>query len=141
MRILVYTDKNGVFWEVFPVINTLEKITEAQAEKRVWERLPKDVINPHFVDGIDLPIEFRDAWKHHPEKGIHVDFNKAKELTKERLRRERKPLFEKLDNAHRSASRQGLSVREIEIEAKRLADITKNVDLVTTLDELKSISL
>ena len=71
---------------------------------------------------------------------ITINMNKAKEITKERLRVERKPLLEVQDIKFMQAQEDGTSTTAIVTEKKRLRDITKNVDSCTTTDELKALS-
>ncbi|OUX30458.1 MAG: hypothetical protein CBE24_06580 [bacterium TMED264] len=66
--------------------------------------------------------------------------NKAKEITKERLRAERKPLLEVQDIKFMQAQETGNDTTAIVTEKKRLRDITKNVDSCTTTDELKALN-
>jgi cysteine sulfinate desulfinase/cysteine desulfurase-like protein len=70
--------------------------------------------------------------------GIIIDFNKATEITKERLRQERKPLLEAQDVLFQRALESGADTKAIVAEKQRLRDITKIS--VTTLDELKGLS-
>ena len=70
--------------------------------------------------------------------GITINFNKATEITKERLRQERKPLLEALDVQYQRALESGTDTKAIVAEKQRLRDITKIS--VTTLDELKELS-
>ena len=67
--------------------------------------------------------------------GITIDFTKATEITKERLRQERKPLLEAQDVLYMRATEQGTDTKTIVAEKQRLRDITKIT--ATTLDELK----
>jgi hypothetical protein len=72
---------------------------------------------------------------------IIIDINKAKDITKDRLRAERKPLLETLDiQMLRNFSNQEL-LNEIETKKQVLRDATKQVDEMTTVDELKAASL
>ena len=72
---------------------------------------------------------------------IIIDINKAKDITKDRLRQERKPLLEALDiQMLRNFSNQEL-LNEIETKKQVLRDATKQVDNMTTVDELKAASL
>ena len=70
--------------------------------------------------------------------GITIDFGKATEITKERLRQERKPLLEAQDVLYMRATEQGTDTKAIVAEKQRLRDITKIT--ATTLDELKELS-
>ena len=71
---------------------------------------------------------------------ITINMTKAKEITKERLRVERKPLLEVQDIKFMQAQETGNDTTAIVTEKKRLRDITKNVDSCTTTDELKALS-
>jgi hypothetical protein len=70
---------------------------------------------------------------------ITINFEKAKEITKARLRIERKPLLEAQDVAFQRAAETGADTTAIVAEKQRLRDITKLADSATTLDELKSL--
>jgi hypothetical protein len=72
---------------------------------------------------------------------IIVDINKAKDITKDRLRAERKPLLEAQDVAFQRALESGADTSAIVAEKQRLRDITNQVDSMTTVEELKSITL
>ena len=68
---------------------------------------------------------------------ITVNMTKAKELTKDRLRVERKPLLEEQDVLFMRATEAEADTTAIVAEKQRLRDVTKRVDNSTTLDELK----
>jgi len=72
---------------------------------------------------------------------IIVDINKAKEITKDRLRAERKPLLEAQDVAFQRALEDGSDTSAIVAEKQRLRDITKQVDAANTLEELKLMEI
>jgi len=72
--------------------------------------------------------------------GITVNIDKAKDITKDRLRAERKPLLEAQDVLFIKAQETGADTSAIVAEKQRLRDITNTVDSVTTVDELKSLS-
>jgi len=69
---------------------------------------------------------------------INVDINKAKVITKDRLRDDRKPLLEAQDILFMKAQEAGTSTSAIVTEKQRLRDITNQVDSMTTTDELKA---
>ena len=71
---------------------------------------------------------------------ITVNLNKAKDITKERLRQERKPLLEEQDILFMKAQESSADTTAIVAEKNRLRDITKLVDSCTTTDELKALS-
>ena len=71
---------------------------------------------------------------------ITINMDKAKDITKERLRIERKPLLEEQDVLFMQAQESGADTTEIVVEKQRLRDITNAVDSCTTTDELKTIN-
>ena len=71
---------------------------------------------------------------------INININKAKEITKDRLRKARKPLLEELDVQFQRALETGANTSDIVAEKQRLRDITLTVDSMTTVDELKGAS-
>jgi hypothetical protein len=72
---------------------------------------------------------------------ITINLEKAKEITKNRLREERKPLLLAQDVAFQRALEEGQDTTAIVAEKQRLRDVTTLVDTVTTLDELKSLGV
>ena len=72
---------------------------------------------------------------------ININLNKAKEITKNRLRAERIPLLAAQDVAFQRALEQDLDTTEIVAEKQRLRDITQLADQATTLDQLKAITV
>ena len=73
--------------------------------------------------------------------GIKIDIAKAKDITKNRLRAERKPLLEALDIEFIKAQEIGADTSAIVAEKQRLRDITNTVDSMTTVEELKGASV
>lgn len=71
--------------------------------------------------------------------GITINLNKAKEITKQRLRAERAPLLSALDVQFQRALEAGADTSAIVAEKQRLRDITNLVDAATTLDQLKQL--
>ena len=72
---------------------------------------------------------------------ITVDITKAKVITKDRLRADRKPLLEAQDILFMKAQEAGTSTSAIVTEKQRLRDVTKQVDSMTTTDELKAATV
>ena len=71
---------------------------------------------------------------------ITINLDKAKNITKERLRQERKPLLEAEDIKFMKAQEAGSDTSAIVAEKQRLRNITNQVDSCTTTDELKALS-
>ena len=72
---------------------------------------------------------------------ITVDITKAKVITKDRLRAERKPLLETQDILFMKAQEAGTSTSAIVTEKQRLRDITNQVDSMTTTTQLKAATV
>ena len=72
---------------------------------------------------------------------INVDITKAKVITKDRLRADRKPLLEAQDILFMKAQEAGTSTTAIVTEKQRLRDITNQVDSMTTTDQLKAATV
>lgn len=71
------------------------------------------------------------------DMAITVNITKAKDITKDRLREERKPLLEEQDILFMKAQETGADTSAIVAEKQRLRDITNQVDSMTTVEELK----
>ena len=91
-----------------------------------------------IVNLSDLPRDndFYDAWEM-DATSVTVNFAKAVELTKKRLRAERTPLLAAQDVAFQRAQESGADTTAIVAEKQRLRDIT-NIT-ATTLDELRAL--
>jgi hypothetical protein len=72
---------------------------------------------------------------------ITINLDKAKVITKERLRAERTPLLLAQDVAFQRALEEGADTSAIVAEKQRLRDITALADSATTLEELKAITV
>lgn len=70
-----------------------------------------------------------------------VNIDKAKDITKERLRVERTPLLQQQDIAFQRALETGADTSSIVAEKQRLRDITKLADQASTIEELKQLSV
>jgi hypothetical protein len=72
---------------------------------------------------------------------ITINLNKAKEITKDRLRVERAPLLQAQDVAFQRALEEGADTTAVIAEKQRLRDITQLADQATTVEELKNITV
>ena len=72
---------------------------------------------------------------------ITISIPKAKDITKDRLRIDRKPLLEAQDILFIQAQESGADTTAIVTEKNILRDITKDVDTCTTTDQLKALSV
>lgn len=91
-----------------------------------------------IMDVADLPRDndFFDAFEL-VDGSVTVSLDKAKEITKKRLRSEREPLLAAQDVAFQRALESGADTSAIVAEKQRLRDITNFS--ATTLDELRSL--
>ena len=130
---IIFTNDNG---GVSTCIPTGELSIEAVMDKDV----PKGK-GARIVNLADLPNQyndFYDAWEM-DATSVTVNLDKAKELTKKRLRAEREPLLAAQDVAFQRALESGADTTAIVAEKNRLRDITGLVDAVTTLEGLRAI--
>ena len=72
---------------------------------------------------------------------ITVNLTRAKNITKDRLRADRKPLLEEQDVLFMQAQESGADTSAIVAEKQRLRDITKDADSCKTTDELKALKV
>ena len=72
---------------------------------------------------------------------IQIDITKAKAITKDRLRADRKPLLEAQDVLFMQAQEAGSDTSAIVTEKQRLRDITNQVDSMSTTDALKAATV
>ena len=72
---------------------------------------------------------------------ITINLDKAKEITKDRLRADRKPLLEAQDVKFMQAQETESDTTAIVAEKQSLRDITKKADTCKTTDELKALKV
>ena len=72
---------------------------------------------------------------------VSINMDKAKVITKDRLRADRTPLLEAQDVLFMRAQEAGSDTSAIVTEKQRLRDITNQVDSMTTLDQLKAATV
>ena len=70
-----------------------------------------------------------------------VSLEKAKELTKKRLRSEREPLLAAQDVAYMRAVESGADTTAIVAEKNRLRDVTNAANACTTTAELRALEV
>lgn len=132
-QVIIFQNDNG---GVAVCIPTGELSIEAVLEKDV----PKGK-GGRIVDQASLPNQdndFFDAWEMDAQS-VSVNLDKAKELTKRRLRAEREPLLAAQDVAFQRALETGADTTAIVAEKARLRDITNLTDGCTTTAELRAL--
>jgi hypothetical protein len=72
---------------------------------------------------------------------LTVNLNKAKDITKTRLRADRAPLLASLDIEFQRALESGADTSDIVNRKQELRDITDQVGEATTLDQLKAMEV
>jgi hypothetical protein len=128
MNVLIYNNGNGVS-VVYPT-----------GELSIEEVQIKDCPQGTIIDDSTLPSrDFRNAWEL-VDEAVAVNFAKAQDITKAKLRAERTPLLEAQDVAFQRALESGADTSTIVAEKQRLRDITNQVDTATTLDELLTLN-
>lgn len=96
-----------------------------------------------IVQDSELPQadnDFFDAWEL-TDGVVSVNLDKAKNITKNRLRAERAPLLAAQDVAFQRALETGADTAIIVAEKQRLRDITNLADACTTTTELRALGV
>jgi hypothetical protein len=127
-QVIIFTNDNG---GVSVCVPTGEISIEAVQAKDT-------PVGSLIVNTSELPADndFFDAWEL-ANGVITVSLDKAKEVTKKRLRTEREPLLAAQDVAFQRALETGADTSAIVAEKQRLRDITNFS--ANTLDELRSL--
>lgn len=111
-------------------------------ELSIQEVLVKDCpAGAIIVDSHTLPLsdeDFFDAWEL-KDSVVTVNLEKAKEITKNRLRVERAPLLAAQDVAFQIALEEGKDTADIVAEKLRLRNITNLADICATTEELRAL--
>ena len=122
-------------------------IIHPTGELSIEEVFKKDVPDEYkstakIVEDDVIPEDrtFRNTWKHE-EGQIVEDIEKSKSLWKEKLRLERKPLFDAQDTLFMKALESNADTSLIIKEKQRLRDITKLVEVCAAIDEIKAIKI
>ena len=133
-NVIIFTNQDG---GVSVCVPTGEIPVEAVQSKDI----PVGV-QSHIVDQDSLPNEHNDffnAWEQ-INGAVTVNMDKAREITKARLRVERAPLLAAQDVLFMKAQETGADTTAIVAEKNRLRDITNLVNSATTLEALLAIT-
>lgn len=139
---IIYTTETGI------------AIIHPTGEMPIEQVFQKDVpeqykATAYIVKDEVIPTDrtYRNAWQHditENEKSIShsisENLDKAKEIHKERLRAERKPLLEEQDVLFMKALETNSDTKKILEEKQRLRDITELVDKCDNTIDLRTIS-
>lgn len=134
-NVIIFTNDNGGVSVCIPT-------GELPIEQVQAKDIPAGV-KSYIVDASTLPEndnDFFDAWEQ--TKGVvTVNVDKAREITKARLRAEREPLLAAQDVAFQRAMETGGDLKAIVAEKNRLRDVTSLADRCTTTDELRALKV
>jgi hypothetical protein len=133
MQVIIFSNSNG---GVSVCIPTGELDIQAVKAKDT----PSTSI---IVQESELPQadnDFFNAWEL-ADGVVTVNLDKAKELTRSRLRAEREPLLAAQDVLFQRALEENTSTAVIVAEKTRLRDVTGLVDLCTTTAQLRALSV
>ena len=134
-NVIIFTNDNGGVSVCIPT-------GELPIEQVQAKDIPAGV-DSYIVAASSLPEndnDFFDAWEQ--TKGVvTVNIDKAKDITKRRLRAERMPLLAAQDVAFQRALESGADTLAIVAEKQRLRDITSLVDTCATTDELRALKV
>jgi len=132
MQVIIFENTNGGVSVCVPT-------GELPIEQVLAKDCPSGAI---IVDDSILPqgdgALFFDAWEL-SNGSVSVNLDKAKAMTKTRLRAEREPLLQAQDVLFQRALESSADTTAIVAEKTRLRDITKLVDPVTTLEALRAL--
>jgi hypothetical protein len=132
-KVIIFTNDNGGVSVCIPTGEI--SITEVQAKD-----IPENV-QSFIVSTSSLPEEYDDffgAWEQ-TNGVVTVNLNKAKDITKNRLRIQREPLLAAQDVLFQRALETGADTSAIVAEKTRLRNITNLTDTCTTLEELRGL--
>ena len=133
MQVIIFTNENG---GVSVCVPTGELDIEVVKAKDT----PSHSI---IVDSSALPEadnDFFNAWELNGGT-VSVNLDKAKALTKARLRMEREPLLAAQDVLYMRAMEAGQDTSAIVAEKQRLRDITNLADACTTTAQLRALTV
>jgi hypothetical protein len=131
---IIYTDP--ITGNVCVVIPTGEEPIETVAVKVIPPGISYKIVD---ASGIPADRSFRNAWKLEDDQ-ITEDWAKSVEITKNRLREERKPLFEAADvKAMRDIESTGAVSPETAALKQSLRDVTALADAAQTRDDLLAL--
>lgn len=149
MKRIVFTRPDGGISVVEPQIHLgdPEDFTEDQAIERSMRLLPQDAIDPHVIEEADVPQDrtYRNAWTKAEGQDFSVDMEKAREIQREALRKERDPILASLDVDFMKAVEQGdqKAIADIATRKQALRDVTDDAALeqAQTPEDLKALTL
>ncbi len=155
MKLYVYQYSDRGYMKIIYETENGISIIHPTGELSIEEVFNKDVPEKYkhtaqIVEDEFIPTDrtFRNAWEFAGvdlvnKTAVRINIDKAKEIHKERLRAERKPLLEAQDVLFMMSLEMNDDKKKSEVltEKQRLRDITKLVDKCETIDEIKSVTI
>lgn len=133
MNVIIFTNDNG---GVSVCVPTGELSLEETKAKDTPEH--SIIVDDSFLPQADN--DFFDAWEL-ANGAVTVNIDKAKEMTKRRLRADREPLLAAQDVLFMRNLETGADNTAVLAEKQRLRDITQLVDACTTTAELRALKV
>lgn len=134
-KVIIYTNPNG--GNVCVCVPTGELPIEVVQSRDLPAGVQSFIVNQSSLPQNDN--DFFMAWEQ-TNGVVTVNLDKAKSITKDRLRAERAPLLTAQDVAFQRALESGADIAAIVAEKQRLRDVTMLADACTTLDQLRALS-
>jgi len=145
-NVIVYTQADGV---VAVCIPALEDRREGETEEQHFERaakraIPADAQHVRTISRDELPKSrsWRDAWTH-DGKTISVDMPRAREILRNKMRKQRAKMLRKLDQEQLMGIVQGrdADVKQMEAVKQTLRDVTEDpsIEAAQTPEELDKV--
>jgi hypothetical protein len=136
-KVIIYkTEDSSTISIMYPIAPLEEAIKDLPKDAK-GDTIAYEVVNK---SSIPEDREFRDSWQLSGKK-IVQDIAIAKEIKKDKLRKERAPLLASLDIEYQRALEENKGTNQIVEKKNKLRDITKEVDKVNTIEELKAIKV
>ena len=133
MNVIIFTNDNGGVSVCVPTGEL--SLEETKAKDTPSHSI---IIDDSFLPQADN--DFFNAWEL-ANGAVTVNIEKAKTITKERLRVERAPLLAAQDVLFQRALEVGADTTAIVTEKQRLRDITQLADACTTTAELRALKV
>lgn len=135
---IIYQADTGIAI-IHPTPEALERMTIEEIAKKDCPVSDYTIVED---DAIPSDRTFRNAWGFDKaSKKVSVNIPRAQEITKERLRADRKPKLEELDVEVMKNITDPVKLAEIEAKKQVLRDLPQQVDSLTTVEELKAIAV
>lgn len=130
---IIYTNEKGGVALCMP---SGEIPVEAVQAKDIPEGVESYIVDLDTLPRADM--DFFGAWE---QVGgvVSINIEKAKDITKERLRFQRQPFLAEQDVLFQRALETGQPTADIVAEKQRLRDLPSLADACTTLDELRAL--